>query len=232
MVVIAGNDIKMGGLVEVIKHRLNEEISYIEENMNIRKQENDILAIKDVSYIIYDIDQYLNEADELIEVIRRIKRTNKATPILLVPSINPKNELIKIAVTGGIKSFINAAASMGEQKDELEKIISGYFEANVRDEVKEAQEEISEDNKTLNAFVGELYDAKQREEEKENTIIINQKKNSEIAAMIVSNVLKVIFSIISVILMAIAIITLVYPTSRTAFIEVMKGILAQLHIML
>ena len=225
MIILVGNELKMGGLSEVLQDRLNEEIIYIEENMNILNQENDILHLgKNVSYIIYDISQYFNEAEEIINIIKRIRRVNKAKVILYVETDNPKNELVKCAVASQIKSFINANKNLSQQKDELEKIITGFYEANLREDVLAVEEELREENKTLNEFVGELFDAKQREEEKENTIIINKKTNSEVALTFFTAFLKGIFAVISITLMSIAILTLLYEDSRLALFKVLENI--------
>ena len=86
------------------------------------------------------------------------------------------------------------------------------------------EEELREENKTLNEFVGELFDAKQREEEKENTIIINKKTNSEVALTFFTSFLKGIFAVISITLMSIAILTLLYEDSRLALFKVLENI--------
>lgn len=225
MIILVGNELKMGGLSEVLQDRLNEEIIYIEENMNILNQENEILHLgKNINYIIYDISQYFNEAEEIINIIKRIRRVNKAKVILYVETDNPKNELVKCAVASQIKSFVNSSKTLSQQKDELEKIITGFYEANLREDVLAIEEELRAENKTLNEFVGELFDAKQREEEKENTIIINKKTNSEVALTFFTAFLKGIFAVISITLMSIAILTLLYEDSRLALFKVLENI--------
>lgn len=225
MIILVGNELKMGGLSEVLQDRLNEEIIYIEENMNILNQENEILHLgKNINYIIYDISQYFNEAEEIINIIKRIRRVNKAKVILYVETDNPKNELVKCAVASQIKSFVNSSKTLSQQKDELEKIITGFYEANLREDVLAVEEELRAENKTLNEFVGELFDAKQREEEKENTIIINKKTNSEVALTFFTAFLKGIFAVISITLMSIAILTLLYEDSRLALFKVLENI--------
>lgn len=225
MIILVGNELKMGGLSEVLQDRLNEELTYIKEDINILNQENEILHLgKNINYIIYDISQYFNEAEEIINIIKRIRRVNKAKVILYVETDNPKNELVKCAVASQIKSFINSSKTLSQQKDELEKIITGFYEANLREDVLAIEEELRAENKTLNEFVGELFDAKQREEEKENTIIINKKTNSEVALTFFTAFLKGIFAVISITLMSIAILTLLYEDSRLALFKVLENI--------
>ncbi len=228
MIIFVGDKVKLGGLCEVVKNRLNDELTFIDSAVDIKKQENDILDIQNVKCIIYDIDQYYNDSQELIGRIKRIYRTNKAKPILLVPTDNPKNEIVKCAVANQLKNFINAAKTLGEQKDEFEKILNGFYESNQREDIIAVEKEIAEDNKTLNEFVGELYDAHQREEKKDSTIIINQKKNSEILLDILKGIFRTVFTIISIVLMSLAIITLAYESSREALFKVLQDIWNQI----
>lgn len=228
MIIIVGSEYRLSAMAEVVTKRLDETVGYIQENISIKNQENDILALGEAKYIIYDIDQYFDETVEIINIIKRIQRVNKAKPILYVATDNPKSEIIKAAVAAQIKSFINESLSLGMQKDQLEKIINGFYEVHERDDVRAAEDEVNNDNKTLNEFVGELYDAKQREEEKEHTIIINKKGKLEVIIDVVISILKFIFAALSVVLIAIAIITLIYKDTREALFYVLDNTLGEI----
>lgn len=228
MIIIVGSEYRLSAMAEVVTKRLDETVGYIQENISIKNQENDILALGEAKYIIYDIDQYFDETVEIINIIKRIQRVNKAKPILYVATDNPKSEIIKAAVAVQIKSFINESLSLGMQKDQLEKIINGFYEVHERDDVRAAEDEVNNDNKTLNEFVGELYDAKQREEEKEHTIIINKKGRLEVIIDVVISILKFIFAALSVVLIAIAIITLIYKDTREALFYVLNNTLGEI----
>lgn len=228
MIIIVGSEYRLSAMAEVVTKRLDETVGYIQENISIKNQENDILALGEAKYIIYDIDQYFDETVEIINIIKRIQRVNKAKPILYVATDNPKSEIIKAAVAAQIKSFINESLSLGMQKDQLEKIINGFYEVHERDDVRAAEDEVNNDNKTLNEFVGELYDAKQREEEKEHTIIINKKGRLEVIIDVVISILKFIFAVLSVVLIAIAIITLIYKDTREALFYVLDNTLGEI----
>lgn len=232
MIIIVGSEYRLSAMAEVVTKRLDETVGYIQENISIKNQENDILALGEAKYIIYDIDQYFDETVEIINIIKRIQRVNKAKPILYVATDNPKSEIIKAAVAAQIKSFINESLSLGMQKDQLEKIINGFYEVHERDDVRAAEDEVNNDNKTLNEFVGELYDAKQREEEKEHTIIINKKGRLEVIIDVVVSVLKFIFAALSVVLIAIAIITLIYKDTREALFYVLNNTLKEIFSMI
>lgn len=228
MIIIVGSEYRLSAMAEVVTKRLDETVGYIKENISIKNQENDILALGEAKYIIYDIDQYFDETVEIINIIKRIQRVNKAKPILYVATDNPKSEIIKAAVAAQIKSFINESLSLGQQKDQLEKIINGFYEVHGREDVRAAEDEVNNDNKTLNEFVGELYDAKQREEEKEHTIIINKKGRLEVVIDAVISILKFIFAALSVVLIAIAIITLIYKDTRDALFYVLDNTLGEI----
>lgn len=232
MIIIVGSEYRLSAMAEVVTKRLDETVGYIQENISIKNQENDILALGEAKYIIYDIDQYFDETVEIINIIKRIQRVNKAKPILYVATDNPKSEIIKAAVAAQIKSFINESLSLGMQKDQLEKIINGFYEVHERDDVRAAEDEVNNDNKTLNEFVGELYDAKQREEEKEHTIIINKKGRLEVIIDVVISILKFIFAALSVVLIAIAIITLIYKDTREALFYVLNNTLKEIFSMI
>ena len=232
MIIIVGSEYRLSAMAEVATKRLDENVGYIQENISIKNQENDILALGEAKYIIYDIDQYFDETVEIINIIKRIQRVNKAKPILYVATDNPKSEIIKAAVAAQIKSFINESLSLGMQKDQFEKIINGFYEVHERDDVRAAEDEVNNDNKTLNEFVGELYDAKQREEEKEHTIIINKKGRLEVVIDVVISILKFIFAALSVVLIAIAIITLIYKDTREALFYVLNNTLKEIFSMI
>ena len=228
MIILVGNKYRLGALGDVIEKRLEDKLVYIEEKNSIKVQENDILACGKADFIIYDMDQYFDEAEEIINIIKRIQRVNKAKPILYVATDNPKSELIKAAVAASIKCFVNESRSLGEQKNQLEKIINGFYEVYEREDVIAAEKEIEKEHKTLNAFVGELYDAKQREDEKEHTIIINKKGRLEVVIGVVKDIFKFSFAVLSVVLIAIALITLIYTDTREALFKVLDGIFNEL----
>jgi len=225
MIVCVGDPIKMGHIVEALESRLHEEITFVPENYDIRKQENDILlAAQTARAIIYDTQQYLNDGEELVNIAKRIYRTNKAAVVLLVPTNHPNNEIVKAAVAQQIKGLVNTALSPGEQKEQLEKILAGYYENNGREDLNAAERTVQTEAKTLNEFVGELYDAKQREDEKENTIIIRKKGTTQVLLDFLVGLFRVAFTVLSVILMAIAIITLLYTNTRSLFFDNMNQI--------
>lgn len=224
MILFVGNKIKLGGLVEVATTRLNEPVEFVDVNFDIKKQENDILLkSKNATHILYDCREYLNDGEIIIDIIKKIYRTNKAKVILIVETMSSKNEIVKCAVENQIKNFVNATSSLGEQKDQLEKILADFFENNETDEIKKIKETVNEENQTLKEFVQTAIDAKEREEERENTIIINKKDKGEVAIDLAKSIIKTVFSIIAILLIAVGIITLIYENTREELFKVFQA---------
>lgn len=234
MILCVGDRIKMGHLTEALEQRLHQEVTFLPEAPDIRRQENDILlAARGADAIIYDTNAYYNDGEELIGVIKRIWRTNQVTPILLVPTSNPKNEIVKAALAVQIKHIINVALTPGEQKDQLEKILTGYYAANDdREDIRAAEVEVAEDTRTLTSFVGQLYDAKQREEEREHTAIVRKKGTPQVLLEALGTVVRVLFGIVSIVLMATAILALLYGNTRELLLQNLQQLWQEIYAML
>lgn len=216
MILCVGDRIKLGHLAETLEQRLKQTVTFLPASADIRAQENDILlAAQEAEAIIYDTDEYFNDSEELVGAIRRIYRATKAAVILLVPTDNPKNELVKAALAVQMKNFINVARSPGEQKEQLERILTGYYAANgQREDILAAEQELQEDTKTLTSFVEDLYDAKQREEEREHTVVVRKKGTVQVLLEFLTGTLRVLFGVVSISLMAVAILALLYENTR------------------
>lgn len=227
MILLVGNRLKLGGLCEVFKNRYeDEELIFIEESISIKKQENEILRYKP-GIIVYDCNQYYDTGEDIALSARAIARATKAISIFLVPTDNPKNEIVKNLVLLQLKNIVNSSLTFSGQKDQLEKILAGYYEANEREDISIAEREVKEETQTLNDFVGELYEAKQREEEKENTIIIQKKGTSEVLLLALSRILKTVLACISIILVFIALVSLTYTETREPLFLILKTIYSE-----
>ncbi len=221
MILCVGDPVKLGHLREALEQRLKQTVTFLPASADIRGQENDILlAAQEAEAIIYDTDEYFNDSEELVGAIRRIYRATKATVILLVPTDNPKNELVKVALAVQMKNFINVALSPGEQKEQLERILTGYYAANgQREDIRAAEQALEEDTRTLTSFVEDLYDAKQREEEREHTVIVRKKGTAQVLLEFLTGTLRVLFGVVSISLMAVAILALLYENTRWQLLE-------------
>lgn len=235
MILFVGKQIKFGGLLEVLTNRTKEEYSFIQESNNIKTQENEILRIAselNPRFIVYDTSEYYNDGEEIIKYIKRIYRANKISPVILVPTNNPDNEIVKSAIANQVKLFVNTSQSMGDQKDEFEKILLGFYENNAREDLDKAIEQVQQEQETLNEFVTKLYDSNQRELAKEKTIVINKKGITEVLLLNAKQILKWLATVVVIILTAIGITTLIYKDIRSEFIQLLIDISDELHSML
>lgn len=136
MIIYAGDRAAGNFIYEVAKKR-NIEVNHIEENIDIKKQENDILfQLSKAKYLVIDIEQYINEADEIAESLDAIKKLG-AKIIVLTSSLSSDNLLISKLVDIDIKNFISKADNLSSMKDELEKNLTDYYDINERKEIEE-----------------------------------------------------------------------------------------------
>ena len=136
MIIYAGDRTAGNFIYEVAKKR-NIEVNHIEENIDITKQENDILfQLSKAKYLVIDIDQYINEAEEIAESLGAIKKLG-AKIIVLTSSLSSDNLLISKLVDIDIKNFISKADNLSSMKNELEKNLTDYYDINERKEIEE-----------------------------------------------------------------------------------------------
>ena len=139
MIIFVGSKIDGNFASEVAKNR-NIEIVFVDKNSDITKQTNDILfAIKThetPTHIIYDADQYNNDAEEIAAEIIKIKNHNNAKPIVATISLHSGNVLVRACMDAGIKNFVNLSRGNFERKDALEKILTGYNDINEFKEIE------------------------------------------------------------------------------------------------
>lgn len=99
---------------------------------------------KDIQTIIFDIDCFIDEAEILAKEIRNIANALNFMPIAYMPGYSPKSEIGKALINNNIKNFI-IAGGVSDLKEQLIKILTGYFENNGRKEIDEVEEEIEAD---------------------------------------------------------------------------------------
>lgn len=104
---------------------------------HIKDHTNDIMfaANSAGAYIIYDVDQYNDDAWLIAEEISRVCKAKNAVPIIYLPAFVPESNMAKAMVDNGIKGFITAGTA-ADLKDQLEKNLTGYFESNERKEIE------------------------------------------------------------------------------------------------
>ena len=106
----------------------------------------------------------------------------------------------------------------GENSEPVEVITSGsYYKKNGKHYI--LYDEVAEDTRTLTSFVGQLYDAKQREEEREHTVIVRKKGTPQVLLEALGTVIRVLFGAVSIALMAIAMLALLYDNTRELLLQ-------------
>ena len=127
------------------------------KSSDIRKTTNDILAYihsqknLSVDFVIYDVDRYINEAQEIAAEIRGLVRTVGAKPIVYMPSFLPESELVRALYDKDIRQFIFGGGSY-ELKEQLERNMTGFFDANERKELAEIRRLQEEEASRVLAF--------------------------------------------------------------------------------
>ena len=105
----------------------------IDADADIKKATNDILTFIysrkiSIDIIIYDADVFLNDAAVIAKEIRGAANTISAKPIVYMPSFLPESALAGALLANDIKNYI-LSGSTADLKDQLEKNITGFFDA-------------------------------------------------------------------------------------------------------
>lgn len=148
MIIFVGSKLK-GYFAEEVAAERDYDFAYVTEKSDITQQVNDILfaAKKSCKYILFDIEQYINPAEEIAKTIKTIAAATNALPIAYAPYFLPGAALPAALLDQDIKNFIQSGTS-ADMKDQLEKNIGGFYEANTRKEIS-AIEEKREEEKLL-----------------------------------------------------------------------------------
>ncbi|MEF9839452.1 MAG: hypothetical protein RR869_08700 [Lachnospiraceae bacterium] len=120
----------------------NQELVFIAYSTNIDSQVDEILSYTNCEYLIFDIEQYLDKAENLAEEIKRIQRAKNGTIIIYAAGYDRQSKMIQELIFSGVIYFI-LSANPGEAKVELERCMSGYY--------KEVQE------KEINTFTQQKH---------------------------------------------------------------------------
>lgn len=142
--IICVSDQLRGGFVNEVAQRpdFNQEVKFIEPKAHIKDIVDDIAlatAQGGCKFIIYDVDAFLDDAEVLINEIMLLRNANGAEPILIVPSLNATNRVVSCATDYNIKRFISSNSTMTDKKSELIRSISGYYDANGREELRQIE---------------------------------------------------------------------------------------------
>lgn len=102
-----------------------EELRFLENNPTILGQINYILECQPTN-IIFDIEQYVDAAENLAEEIKRIERAKNCDVVIYAPGYDRKSKIIQELLFRGIKYYV-FSGNPGEAREELERCMSGYY---------------------------------------------------------------------------------------------------------
>ena len=119
------------------------ELEYLQGSLTIKNHLNDILS-RQCEYLIFDIEQYVDSAEEVAAEIKRIEGAKNCQVIIYAPGYDRQSKIIQELQNQGILYYI-FAVSQTEAREELERCLYGYYkepETNPYQEEAEAQEEL------------------------------------------------------------------------------------------
>lgn len=102
-----------------------QELQYIESAPTIEMQLTKILD-KTMDYLVIDIEQYVDKAEELATKIESIKRAKNCDVIIYAPGYDRRSRIITELVSRGIRFYIFSADQSGA-REELERCLNGYY---------------------------------------------------------------------------------------------------------
>ena len=144
MIVFAGEQTKGYWLDEVVSG-IDQECMYVSKQYHIQEQVNEILAAGSCQYVIFDIEQYIDDADVIADYVNKICSANNAEPIILASGYLPTSEAVVTLIEQGISYFI-LATEVSEIKDQFLKCVNGYYKANGIEAVEDIRENIEKRN--------------------------------------------------------------------------------------
>lgn len=127
-----------GYFIQDEAEKKGEEVTFIKPSSNIKTQTNEILNTRSCKFLIFDIEQYANDVEEIAEEITRITKVNNAKPIIYASGYKPSMSIVTTLLSYSINNFIFSITLTGK-KDQLEKCLNGYYDVNGMDELKEIE---------------------------------------------------------------------------------------------
>ena len=86
----------------------------------------DTITAKQYTHVIIDVSYLISSTDEICEAVRKISTCSNASLIFRAVGYTPESNIIFSLVEMGMYNFI-FGASLSEQKDELEKCMTGAY---------------------------------------------------------------------------------------------------------
>lgn len=102
-----------------------EELCFVGSAPLIETQINEILGCP-CQYLIVDIEQYIDPAEDLAEEFKRIGRAKNCEIIIYAPGYDQQSRVIEACVSKGIRYYV-FSGNQAEAREELERCFLGYY---------------------------------------------------------------------------------------------------------
>ena len=117
MILFVGSEEK-GHFIREVAKSYQWNAAFVHPKLDIFSQVQEILQYPDCKVIVYDVEQYVMNAQEIADEIRKIQLANNAVPVIYAPGYNPKSDLVMHLTYQGIKAYI-FSDNLTEKKEEL-----------------------------------------------------------------------------------------------------------------
>lgn len=128
MIVYVGNEERGYFLLEMAAKQ-EIHVEFVDSNSDINMQVNPILRYSECRHMIFDLEQYMNDYDEIARAIRSIQNVNGANAIILASGYLPRANIIVNLRNEGFCNFI-LGTETADIIDQLQKCMNGYYENN------------------------------------------------------------------------------------------------------
>ena len=140
---------------DVAKNRKLRYLSY-ETGSSVKEITNNVMwllqeEVAKPEYVVINPESFLDEAFVIADEIEKLSKAIHATPIIYLKSYSPDSEMARAFLDHDIKRFIYYG-NTSDLIDQLEKNITGYYDANRRQEIEEVLKAQEELRAKINAF--------------------------------------------------------------------------------
>lgn len=152
-IIFVGNKLNGAFVEDVCKVRKYNYLN-VPEKGNIKEQFNDLMFIvKDIKcdYIIFDIDQYFNEPAEIVDRIIKIQKLIDGEAVVYMPGFLPDSLLARTLHDEGLNKII-VSGTLTDMKDQLEKILGGFYDTFKSEEMQKVEEIKEEEKRFFDSF--------------------------------------------------------------------------------
>ena len=127
MIIFVGSKEK-GYFCEDVANKIDTTVEYIETDIHIRNQIPEIMNYKEnCEYLVFDVEQYADDADVIIDSIMKIKEAVNTKIIIYAVAFSPKSELLSGLYGKGIRNYIFSEL-LSDKKRDLTNCINGFHE--------------------------------------------------------------------------------------------------------